>query len=162
MSLSLLRPYQLLQESFTPLADLLINPLKAPGVPGILHFSGAVGVGEQQGTLALRVAAENHAQAGKIAHVHAEEEVEAVVVSALELPGTVISGVQAMLAQGVPGFGIDGVAQLLGADGGGIHLELLRQAALLQHVAEDDFGHGATADVAVADEEDVGHGFIAP
>ena len=57
-----------------------------------------------------------------------------------------------MLGQFAPGRGIDGVAELLAADGGGADLQLGGQALLFRQILEDELGHRAAADVAVANE----------
>jgi len=54
------------------------------------------------------------------------------------------------------------VADLLTAGRSGVDLELVVEVQLVDQVGEDAFGHGAAADVAVADETYSNHYFISP
>lgn len=54
------------------------------------------------------------------------------------------------------------VADLLTAGRSGVDLELVVEVQLVDQVGEDAFGHGAAADVAVADEKYSNHSFVSP
>ena len=54
------------------------------------------------------------------------------------------------------------VADLLTAGRSGVDLELVVEVQLVDQVGEDAFGHGAAADVAVADEKYFNHSFGSP
>ena len=54
------------------------------------------------------------------------------------------------------------VADLLTAGRSGVDLELVVEVQLVDQVGEDAFGHGAAADVAVADEKYFYHSFVSP
>ena len=67
-----------------------------------------------------------------------------------------------MLGQLPPGGRIDRVADLLGAGGGGCDFKFIRKPGFGHKVFHYKFGHGAAANVAVADEKHFRHVKIFP
>ena len=70
--------------------------------------------------------------------------------------GAVVAERHTVLAQHAAGWGIDGVADLLGADGGGGDGEAVVEVRVAYERLQDVFRHWAAADVAVAEEQDAG------
>jgi hypothetical protein len=62
-----------------------------------------------------------------------------------------------VLGELATGWGIDGVAEFFGRCGSGLDVELLLTSGLADQVLHHVLGHGAAADVAVADKKDAFH-----
>ena len=88
----------------------------------------------------------------KIGAVHAYEEVVVGIILSGELTGGVARTGDAVLGQLASGRGIDGIADLLAAGGGGIDVKLRRKPRLFHQILHHELRHRAAADVAVADE----------
>ncbi len=126
--------------------------LKIPGIPGVGHVAGTAGKAQEQPQLALGVAAADALHAAQVGPVHADEQVVCPVVGTVELPGGFARAADAVLRQLAPGRGIDRVADLLRAGGGGLNVKLSFQSGLPHQVLHHEFGHGAPAYVAVANK----------
>ena len=126
--------------------------LEVTGVPGVCHIAGSGGVVQEQGDFPVRVAAAYTVHIPKIGAVHAYEEVVVVIILSGELTGGVACTGDAVLGQLASGRWIDGIADLLAAGGGGGDMELVGQSGLLHQVLHNKLGHGAAANIAVADE----------
>lgn len=126
--------------------------LEVAGVPGVCHIAGSGGVVQEQGDFPIRIAAAYTAHIPKIGAVHAYEEVVVGIILSGELTGGVARTGDAVLGQLASGRGIDGIADLLAAGGGGGDMELVGQSGLLHQVLHNKFGHGTAANIAVADK----------
>ena len=80
-----------------------------------------------------------------------------LVVPAGDLTGGLSGRVDAVLQKLAPCGRVDRIPDLLPAGGCGRDLEQVGNAASGCHVLQDEFGHGGTADVAVANEKYLNH-----
>ena len=132
--------------------NIRISLFKIPGVPGVGHGLLPPGEGEEQAQLSRRVAAADALHGPEVAPVHTEEKIEAGIVLLRHLPGPVPGAGDAVPGEDGPGRGIDGVAELLPGDGGGIDEKLAFHTGAASQLPEEELGHGAAADTAVANE----------
>lgn len=143
--------FQAVQEGLTALHDVVVGHVKIAGVPGVRDVTGAGTVVQQAADLMIRVAP---GDAGHVPHVGAvsgQEQVVSVVVGAGHLHRPVVAKGHAHLLQLAFGRGIDRVADLLPAGGGGIRHagDPPRRRPLGKNILR----HGTAADVAVAHEK---------
>src|SRR5699024_5914614 len=101
----------------------------------------------------IRIAAQYSAHVAQIPAVHSDEEIVARIVVSPQLAGGVALTGDAVGSQFAPGWRIDGVAQLLGAGGGGGNLKFPRQVRPQHQIFHDKLRHGRAADVAMAHEQ---------
>lgn len=126
---------------------------KVAGVPGVGNVTGVVGQVQQAAHLALRVAAQNAQHVAHVGAVHAQEQVVLAVVLRRELDGPLARRVDAVPGENPPGAGMDAVANLLPAGGGGGHGELRPSPLFFRQISEEELRHGGAADVTVANKK---------
>ena len=100
-----------------------------------------------------RIAAADSLHVAQVGPVHADEQVKAAVVPAGQLPGGFAGAVDAVLLELAAGRRINRIPDFLGAGGGGLNEEVLLQTGLSYQILQDEFGHRASADIAVAYEK---------
>lgn len=130
--------------------DVAPGGFEVAGVPGVGDIAGTAGEVEQEVDLALGVVTTEAPHVAQVPRVHADEQVEAVVVGTRHLARGLAGTADAVLGEFTTGRGIDGVANLLG--GGGCRLDIiLALAACTGHqVFHHELCHRAATDVAVA------------
>lgn len=101
-----------------------------------------------------KIAAADAMHIPQVGPVHPNQEVVLVVVAVGELPRRFPGAVDPVLGQLPAGWWIDRVADLLGAGGGGLDVELGFQPGLLHQILHYKFGHWASAYVCVANKKD--------
>ena len=144
-----------LQECFAAGKDVLEGLLEVAGVPGVGNAGmGTPGKRHQQTDFAVWVIADDAGKQTKVALVHADEEVVAVVVGGHDAACR-LAGIEddAMLAEATLGRRIDGVAALFVGDSSGGDFVPVDHAVSLHKGFHDELGHRRTADVAVTDEK---------
>ena len=87
------------------------------------------GVIHQQVQLSREIAAADAVHIPQVGLIHSDQQVELIIVGVGELPGRLARTVDAVLRQLPPGRGIDRVADLLRAGGGGLNVEWLSSPA---------------------------------
>jgi len=142
----------MLEQSGATFEHIAPGGFEVAGVPRVGHVAGARGVVEEQMDFAFGVAAAHAGHVAEVPCIHADEQVEAVVVGTAELSGCVALTGDAVLGELATGWGIDGVAKFFGRCGSGLDVELLLTSGLADEVLHHVLGHGTAADVAVADK----------
>ena len=123
---------------------------------GVGHVDGAVARGGIELAHEERLVGglgEEHFQCLQVPPGHGEDEVRAGDEFVGERLAALVGDVDAVLAQGIDGKGARRLSRR-GVYARGRHAHVV---AARDHVPEDAFGHGAAADVAGADKEDVFH-----
>ena len=155
--------FQYIQHSLTSSQHILPGGLEVTRIPGVCDLGiRAARILHQQMQFAVEIAAADAMHVPKIGSVHPNQEVEAVVVLVPQLAGRFAGAVDAMLGQLAAGRGIDRIADLLGAGGGGFDVELALQPSFPHQVLHHELGHWAAAYVPVTNKKYPRHCFSAP
>ena len=101
--------------------------LKIVGVPRVGYIAGMTGVVQQQMYLAIWVTTADAVHIPEVCLIHADEQVEFLVIAFGKLPRRVAAAGNPVLCQLAPCRRIGGVAYLLAAGGGRLYMELSRQ-----------------------------------
>ena len=166
--LQFLRCFQIVQKSFTSGNNISVGFIKSVAVPRVRDAAPrTVRKIQQQLNLVIRVRPCNADGVPDVVGIRAEKIIVVGVILPRHLSGALtaeirVSGIPYMMfSQFCLCRRINRIAfpvpDLLCAGSGGGILELILDAALLHHVLEDEFGHGGTTDVAVADEKYSNH-----
>lgn len=153
--------FQLFQQSRAALENVGIGGAEVPGVPGVGHvLARPAAVVHEQGHFPLRVSAVDAVQMPQVFVVHGNDPVIVVIIG----PGGALCGMSfagnAVRIQLPRGRRIHRVADFLVCGGRGINFELPLTARRPDQIQHDILCHGAPADVAVADKQDLGHTFL--
>ena len=126
--------------------------LEITGVPRVGDASGTAREVQQEVDFSLRVAAADAPDVPQILLIHADQEVERVVVPLRELAcGVALTG-DPVLGQLAPRGRIDGIADLITARRRGVDLKFVGKSCLFDQVLHHKFRHRAAADIAQADK----------
>lgn len=133
--------------------------VEVAGVPGIgdLGAGCAIGEVEEETNLLLGVGGDDAGDVAQIVAVHADDEVEGVVVVARHLTGGAARTRHALGRQLAASGRIDVVADFLAGGGGALDVEVSVAACFVDKVFHDVFRHRRSADVAVTDKEYASH-----
>ena len=144
---------KVLQKALASVLNLLPRLLEVAGVPGVVHFLWPFCEVEQEVELPEGIASADGFHVPKVPVVHADEQVEAVIVAGRHLPRPLAFAPDAVFGQLPSGRRIDGIANLLVRSGRRLYVEVLCPSGLLHQVLHHELCHRAAADVAVADEK---------
>ena len=145
--------FQGFEEGLAAFEDVAPGGFEVAGIPGVGHFAGTGGVVHEHADPAVGVAATDAGHVADVPLVHADEQVEAVVVAAGHLTGPLSLAADAVLGQFATGGGIDLVTDLLGGGGGRFNLEFTLEPCLADEVLHDELRHRTAADIAVTDKQ---------
>ena len=148
---------QCFEQGLAAFEDVAPGGIEVAGVPGVGDFAGTGGVRHQHADLAVGVAATDAGHVADVPLVHADEEVEAIVVAAGHLTGALALAADAVFGELATGGGIDLVAELLGGGGCRLDVELAVEACLADEVLHHKFRHRTATDVAVTNEKYTRH-----
>lgn len=111
----------------------------------------------------FRVAAAHAGHIADIGSVHADQVIVLVIIRPGQLHSPLALAADSMLRQLFSDWRINRVTHpvpdFLGAGGGRGDGELVGETCLGEQVFHDELGHGASTDVAVADEKHTNHNF---
>ena len=123
-------------------------------VPGVGHVAAGAGVGHQKMDLAVGIVRNDAAEQAQIGGIHAHDAVEAGIVGPCDLTGALARIERnAVLGEAAPGRRIDGIADFFRRHGRGLDVIAVFHAAGAHQGLEDELGHGAPANISVANEE---------
>ena len=148
---------QQLQQPLASRQHILPGGLKVAGVPGIFDIAGMVCIVHQQMQLPGEVAAADVVHIPQVGPIHPNQQIVLIVIGVGELPRRFASAVDAVFGQLAPRRGIDRVADLLRAGGGGLDVELGFQSGFFHQVFHHELGHRAPTDIPMAHEKDARH-----
>ena len=131
----------------TSFQNIGIGLLEISGIPGIGDIPGMVGKVEETMNFSFVIAGKNFQNVADIRLFHADDIVVEIIVPGIELfGGPVVTG-DSFFGQQLSDRRIDGISELFPAG------SLTRRKSLpLRDIAEDEFRHRRTADIAVAHE----------
>ena len=135
--------------------DVAPGDFEVARIPGVGDRAGGGGVVEEEGDFSLGVAVEEAKKVFPVLLIHADDEVEGGVVFLCDLPGGMGRAGDSVGRERLPGGRIEGVAELLAAGGRRGDVEAAFHPGLPHQLLQNEFGHGAAADVAMADKENV-------
>ena len=143
---------KLLKQGLAAFPDLLIGDVKIAGVPRIIDIARMWGMVEDARDLMQGIALRDAHHVADVHRFHADQKVVCLVITFCHAAGAVIVERDPFFLQLAPGSVMDRVADFLAARCGGVHLDLVGEAGFLHEIFHDKFGHGAAADVAVANK----------
>ena len=143
------------QKALAAAHDVGIGAVKIAVIPRVGDIAAAR-VGEQQAQLVLPVLSDDALGVSQVVSVHAQQMIVAVVVVPRELHRALAFAGNSVSRQLAFCGRINGIApvapDLLAAGGGGGYEKILRDAALLHHILQNELRHRTSANVAVADK----------
>ena len=121
-------------------------------VPWVCHILAAAGKLQHLINLIPGISARNPLHIADICTVHPNQIIKLQIILPGHLTGMMGDQRNSLLRQLPPCSVMGRIADLLPAGGRGVNIKCVRHAGLLRQVCKNGLGHGAAADVAVADE----------
>ena len=150
-------PAYAFQQRFTAFEDILIRLLEISRIPRICHLGVPSCPGEEERDFFLRIAARQAGKIGEVFLVHAEDIVRTGIVRRCDDTGVAGREGDALLREHALGGRVHIVSDLFRGRCDRVHGDRLLVSGFADECFHDEFRHGGAADVAVADEENVGH-----
>lgn len=143
----------MIQQTLTAGQHIPPGGIEIPGIPRIGYIAGTAGIVHQQMYFRRRIPSADPVHTADVGLIHTDQKVVCFIVTAPKLTGGLAATADPVFCQLASDRRINGIANLLRTGCGRTDLKLAPKPGLMDQIPHHKLGHGASADIAMADEK---------